>query len=143
MLEIALVIVNSSFNGKLDKGGKPYANHCIRVMNSIIKDHSHINNDIRCIALLHDLLEDCPEWNEKSLGCFFNKNIIDAINILTRKENQTYDDYIDEISKNSDATLVKIHDLRDNMDITRLTELTDKDCERLKKYHKAYLKLIN
>ena len=36
---------------------------------------------------------------------------------------------------------VKLNDLRDNMDITRLVHITKKDRERLNKYLKAYQEL--
>jgi hypothetical protein len=36
---------------------------------------------------------------------------------------------------------VKIADLEDNMDIMRIRELTGKDWERMKKYHRAWQRL--
>lgn len=141
MLETAITILNKSFKDKLDKGGKPYADHCKRVMNNIVKENCGISDDIKCIALLHDLLEDCPEWNEKSLSCFFNNRVIEAIVALTHKKEQSYDDYISQVLKNSDAVFVKLYDLKDNMDITRLPNIYDDDLKRLKKYHNAFCRL--
>jgi len=131
--ELAFQIASKAFEGKTDKGGKPYLNHLVRVAKKFEND-----DFLYLIAMLHDLFEDCPEWNAKSLICLFNENIVKTIEILTRKENQSYDDYISCINESSWATKVKLADLKDNMDITRLSDLGTKDFERLKKYLKAY-----
>ena len=57
-------------------------------------------------------------------------------------ENENYDDFIGRVKKNPLAAAVKINDLTDNMDIRRLPYLSDKDVKRLKKYLKAYKRLI-
>ena len=136
--ELAFEIASKAFEGKTDKGGKPYLNHLVRVAKKFEND-----DFLYPIAMLHDLLEDCPEWNVDSLSCLFNKNVVKTIDILTRKENQTYEDYISCINENSWATKVKIEDLKDNMDVTRLSDLGTKDFERLKKYLKAYNSLTS
>ena len=143
MLQIAFTIAQKAFKDKTDKAGKPYFYHCERVENSICTQHPSINEEIKCIALLHDLLEDCPEWNEKSLSCFFNQRVINGIVAMTHKKGQSYDDYISQVLENSDARLVKKFDLLDNMDITRLPELSEKDLLRLKKYHTAYNRIVS
>ena len=69
--------------------------------------------------------------------------VIDALRCVTKlSENENYDDFIERIKKNPLAVAVKINDLSDNMDIRRLPYLSDKDVKRLKKYLKAYKKLI-
>ena len=143
MTDIALKIAQEAFKTKVDKAGKPYFLHCERVMNSIILEQGDICDEIKCIALLHDLLEDCPEWNEKSLSCFFNQRVINGIKAMTHKENQNYDDYISQVLENNDAKLVKKHDLKDNMDITRLFQVTEKDLQRIKKYQNAYQRIVS
>lgn len=130
---LAFNIANRAFKGKTDKGGKDYFNHLVRVAENFKEDEF-----LYIIAILHDLLEDCPEWNVKSLSCLFDENIVKTIDLLTRKENQEYFDYIDSINQNSWATKIKLADLKDNMDITRLETITDKDYQRLNKYLKAY-----
>ena len=65
--ELAFEIAKKSFNGKTDKGESSYINHLLRVA-KIFKDDDFLYT----IALLHDLLEDCKEWNEISLSCLFS-----------------------------------------------------------------------
>ena len=57
---------------------------------------------------------------------------------LSEQPNEPYTHFIERIKKNSLATKVKLNDLRDNMDITRLTFITEEDTQRLNKYLKAY-----
>jgi hypothetical protein len=73
----------------------------------------------------------------------FSKEIVDALRCVTKlSENENYDDFIDRVKKNPLAVAVKINDLTDNMDIRRLPYLSDKDVQRLKKYLKAYKRLV-
>lgn len=137
--ELALKIAESAFAGKTDKAGEPYINHLKRVSDCF--EETHFTTKI--IALLHDILEDCPEWNEKSLRCLFSDAVVDSVVALTHKPNQTYYEYITQVLENGCATLVKLRDLEDNMNITRLKELTKEDFERLKKYHEAYHRIVN
>lgn len=68
----------------------------------------------------------------------FPRNIVDAILSVTRNEDENYEDFIKRSRLNPIGRQVKLHDLEDNMDITRLNELTEKDIYRLNKYIKAY-----
>lgn len=131
--ELAFEIARNAFKNKTDKGGKPYFDHLERVAIKFKDDEF-----LYPIAILHDLIEDCPEWNETSLRHLFPENIVSTIVVLTKQKGEDYFDYIDRINQSSWATKVKIQDLRDNMDITRLKEITNKDYERLSKYLKAY-----
>jgi (p)ppGpp synthase/HD superfamily hydrolase len=139
MLELALKIIEKSFKDKKDKAGEPYINHLRRVHDAVPK--IGVNNELKIIALLHDVLEDCPEWNEKALRCFFTDAIIDSVVALTHKKGDTYHQYISQVLDDGWATEVKKYDLEDNMNITRLPELTKEDFERLKKYHEAYKRI--
>jgi (p)ppGpp synthase/HD superfamily hydrolase len=130
---LAFEIAKYAFKDKTDKGGKPYFEHLVRVARKFKDD-----DFLYPIALLHDLIEDCPEWNRTSLRCLFVENIVNTIEVLTKKKNEDYFEYIDRINQSSWATKVKKEDLKDNMDITRLQNLTEKDFERLNKYFKAY-----
>lgn len=131
--ELAYQIANRAFKDKKDLSGHPYFNHLVRVSSEFRE-----NKDLFQVAILHDLLEDCLEWNEYSLRHLFDEKIVDTIVVLTKNKGEDYFDYIYRIKQNSWATKVKLSDLRDNMNITRLNDLTDKDFKRLEKYLKAY-----
>lgn len=72
----------------------------------------------------------------------FPCEVVDAVMSVTRNKCEDYFDFIRCCKANPIGRRVKIADLKDNMNITRLKELTEKDIERLKKYHKAY-KMLN
>ena len=145
MKQIALNIIETAFAGKKDKAGKPYIDHLKRVAENAknyFKGSEYIE-ELETIALLHDLLEDCPEWTKQHLRAIFqNINIPTSVEKLTKKDGLNYEQYIANIRNDRFAKAVKLADLKDNMDLTRLYELTEKDIERTKKYHKSYIYLL-
>ena len=49
--------------------------------------------------------------------------------------------YINRFRNNTLAIIVKLNDLRHNMDISRIPNPTEKDMARIKKYHYEYEQL--
>ena len=133
----AIEIATEAHKGQFDKAGKDYIGHPLRVMDMGKTEEEKI------AGVLHDLVEDTP-WTFEALEAEgFSQEIIVALKCVTKlSENENYDDFIERVKKNPLATAVKINDLTDNMDIRRLPHLSDKDIKRLKKYLKAYKKLI-
>ncbi len=135
LLKKAYELVSEVFKNQVDKAGKPYIGHLTRV-----KDGLSRPDEIReCIALMHDLFEDYPEWTPKRLQPDFPQRVIDALILLHHKTGVPYMDYIEPIKSNLDAEDVKISDLRDNLDTTRLPFLIDEDMVRIRKYHNSYI----
>lgn len=133
----ARFVAHKEFEGKMDKAGKPYIEHLEAVARMVESDE----DEVIAIALLHDLLEDCPDWTVERVARDLSPRVADALNYLT-KEGNDYFWYISEIKKNRDAVLVKIADLKHNMDVTRLETLGDYEIKRLRKYHVAYWDLV-
>lgn len=136
LLEKALVIATEAHEGQKDKAGAPYIFHPIRVSNRCKTDEERI------VAILHDTIEDTDVTPDYLLSEGFPPTIVEAILSVTRNEGESYDDFIIRSKQNPIGRQVKIHDLEDNMDITRLSQLTKKDLERLNKYLKSYRTLI-
>ena len=130
--EKALQIAIKVHGGQVDKGGNDYINHPIRVSENCCSDEEKI------VALLHDTIEDGDITADYLLMQGFPHDIVDAVLSVSRNKDEDYFDFIQRCKANPIGRRVKICDLEDNMDITRLNELTEKDVERLKKYHKAY-----
>lgn len=126
---IALSIAQSAHQCQLDKGGNPYILHPIRVS---MKCNT---NEAKIAALLHDVIEDSPMTLNHLREKMISEEIIEAVDVLTKRNNESYEDYIKRIYKNKIAKEVKIADLEDNMDLTRLESITDKDVKRIRKYH--------
>lgn len=136
-LERAIEIATEAHKGQYDKAENDYIGHPLRVMDMGKTEKEKI------VGVLHDVVED-TEWTFAQLAAEgFSQEVIDALQCVTKlSENENYDDFIERVKKNPLATAVKINDLSDNMDIRRLPYLSDKDVKRLKKYLKAYKKLI-
>jgi (p)ppGpp synthase/HD superfamily hydrolase len=138
--ELAKHIAFCAFSGKYDLAGMKYTDHLTRVANNF-RDSCTVQ-----AAYLHDLLEDCPEWNIEHLKQLFHQNVANLVELLTKKEGEDYFDYIRRIKTDYDAVRIKMADLEDNMNILRFEnkpELSDKDLQRLKKYHRAYFILTH
>ena len=136
-LERAIEIATQAHEGQVDKAGNAYIGHPLRVM-AMGK-----NEQEKIAGVLHDIVEDTPWTFEMLEAEGFAPEIIAALKCVTKiSENEDYDDFIERVKKNPLAVAVKINDLTDNMDIRRLPYLSDKDIKRLKKYLKAYKKLV-
>jgi hypothetical protein len=135
----AIALAASLFKNVSDKQGRPYILHCLRVMHDVGDDP-----EVQVIAVLHDVLEDFPDvWDIVRLTTKLNLTHRQRMALikLTHEPNTDYDDYIKDIAANLDAKRIKLADLRDNSNITRLKGLRKKDFDRLEKYHKAYVYL--
>ena len=134
----AISITSTAFENDLDKGGVPYIMHCLHVMNIVGKKTDN-DPEIMCIAVMHDLKEDKPEWTtQRLIEEGFSDRVIYGVDSMTHRPGESYSDYILRISENPDAVIVKKVDLKHNSDIHRMTGLTPKHFARLEKYHKAY-----
>ena len=131
-LERAIQIAVEAHAGVKDKGGKAYILHPISVMMRCETDAE------KTVAILHDVVED-TDWTFEALreeG--FTEKIIEALKTVTKhSEDEDYDEFIQRSLKNEIGSKVKIADLRENLDVTRIGELSEKDVERINKYKRA------
>lgn len=118
---------------QVDKGGMPYVFHPIHIAEHI----GGYDNNLVVTALLYDVVEDSDYTLNDLREMGFDESVIEAIDILTRKDDENYFDYIARIKKNKIARAVKIADLRHNSDIGRIDDCKGADYERLEKYAKA------
>ena len=131
-LDRAIQIAVEAHAGAKDRGGKAYILHPISVMMRCKTDEEKI------VAILHDVVED-TDWTFEALreeG--FTETIIEALKTVTKhSDDEDYDEFIQRSLKNEIGRKVKIADLRENLDVTRIGELADKDIERINKYKRA------
>jgi len=129
----AFKICLDAHRGQLDKAGEDYCLHPITVMVNLADS----TNDEKIVALLHDVVED-SEWTLADLveeG--FSVDVFIAVDMLTRKSNFSYSEYIKGVARYPIAVKVKIADLEHNMDTSRLSHRGPKDDARLIKYAEA------
>lgn len=141
-LERAIEIAMSAHAGVTDKVGAPYILHPLRVMFSLKGDLARI------VAVLHDVVEDSDEWTFDRLSDNgFSHEVIDALRAVTKlpeeedeptdsanQKAEKYFQFVQRAAAHPIGRLVKLADINDNLDITRLPTITEKDARRLSKY---------
>jgi (p)ppGpp synthase/HD superfamily hydrolase len=135
MLDKAIALAVAAHSGQKDKYGSSYILHPIRLMMKTCSEEEMIT------AILHDVVED-TDWTFETLEAEgFSHNIIGALDCLTRRNDETYEAYIERSAINPLARKIKIADLEDNMDMKRLKTVDNDAVERLAKYHRAWIRL--
>jgi len=149
----ALDFVRKAFDGVLDKGGEPYILHCAKVgLRSYLKAlHDYIfyketeeaeflATEISIAGMLHDIIEDtCIGLDVIKL--LFGEEVARLVDLVTRKDGESYMQFIDRVKTCPKATIIKKADIMHNMDLKRLEVVTDADLARVKKYEKALKRL--
>ena len=129
--EKAYEVAKRAHLGQVDKAGEDYIKHPQKVASFVKSDEE------KAVAYLHDVIEDTELTLEDLHEYEFSKEVIEAVDIITKKRGEDYQSYLNSVKKNKLARAVKLADLRHNLDLTRLTKVTEKDIERKEKYQKA------
>lgn len=130
-MEKALILAAKGHTGQVDKGGAPYILHPIRVMLACEGEKEKI------VALLHDILEDTAYTEADLRNEGFSEKILQAVLCLTHRQGEGYMAYIARVCENPLAARVKLADLQDNLDLSRIPNPTEKDFARIRKYEQA------
>jgi (p)ppGpp synthase/HD superfamily hydrolase len=134
-LERAIAIAAAAHAGQRDKSGTPYILHPLRMMLRLE------SIDARIVAVLHDVVEDTA-WTFPALAAEgFSEAVLQALECVTKRDGEDYETFVRRSASNAIARQVKLMDLEDNMNLLRLASVSDKDLERLRKYHRAWLTL--
>ena len=134
-LNHAIILATEAHKDQVDRGGQPYIFHPLRVMLSV----SSIEEKI--VAVLHDVVEDTDVTLEE-ISSNFGWEIKDAVDSVSRRNhclskhecnyphgchceclgcvtNETYTDFIKRAYMNPIGRVVKIADIKDNLNISR------------------------
>ncbi|RPJ52617.1 MAG: HD domain-containing protein [Acidobacteria bacterium] len=130
-LEKAIFIAVQAHAGAKDKAGEPYILHPLRMMMKMRTEAQ------RVVAVLHDVVED-SDWTVDGLRREgFSEEILTAVDHLTRRPGEDYEAFVRRAVQDPLALPVKIADLEDNLEQSRLKEPTDEDQARMARYQKA------
>lgn len=141
ILSTCITIAVEAHTGQFDKGGNPYILHPLTVMYRLREKGYDIYT--QCVGVLHDVMEDHPEWTEERLlSRGVPQIVIDDLRLMTHDSETDYFDYIEGMRNSIRCLRVKLEDIGHNSDIRRLKGLRKKDFERLERYSKAYV-LVN
>ncbi|KHF78006.1 Guanosine-3',5'-bis(Diphosphate) 3'-pyrophosphohydrolase [Acinetobacter sp. neg1] len=130
-LERAISLAAERHAGQVDKANAPYILHPLRVMLNV-PDIEH-----KIVAVLHDILEDTTTTIDELYRLGFQTHLIDAIISLTKQEGESRIQAAQRTVQNPIARVVKLADITDNMDLSRIQYPTMKDFERLKEYQQV------
>lgn len=128
MINVAKNIATEVHAGQVDKGGEAYILHPMTVASKVESD------DEKIVAWLHDTVEDSRITLADLEQYGFSKKVIRAVDAITKKYGQSYEEYIKNLKTNIIAVKVKIADLTHNSNISRINNPTQKDIERIEKY---------
>ena len=132
-LELAKQLAKEYHKGQVDKAGVDYfSGHVMSVVNGV----STVEEKI--VAYLHDTLEDTELSYLDLMVLGFSDKVINGVIFITKDKKESYEDYLEHVKSNELSRAVKLSDLTNNMDLSRLKEVTEADKKRLEKYKKAY-----
>jgi len=130
-LERAIAIAATAHAGQVDKGGAPYILHPLKVMlrMSMLEE--------RIVAVLHDVVEDCGVSLDDLRKEGFSEEVLTAIESVTKVPGESYEDFVDRAAQNPIGRVVKLADLEENSDLSRIASPSWEDLERVEKYRRA------
>lgn len=137
LLNSAILLATNAHANQYDKGGVPYILHVLRVMYKL----KTTDEELQCIAILHDTVEDTNITYQDLLDAGMTDRIVNGVKCLTKQKGETYEEYKQKVFSNVDSMLVKKSDLTHNSDIRRLKGVTQKDILRIEKYHNFYVEI--
>jgi (p)ppGpp synthase/HD superfamily hydrolase len=131
-LERAIVIAAQAHADTVDKAGAPYILHCLRVMLAMNSTSDRI------VGVLHDVVEDCADWTlDRVRSEGFSEEVVGALDSVTKRDGEEYFSFVRRAAENRVGRKVKLADLKDNSDLTRISKPTQRDFDRIEKYQKA------
>jgi (p)ppGpp synthase/HD superfamily hydrolase len=132
LIDKSLAIALRAHTGVKDKAGHAYILHPLRIMAKMTTDME------MSAALLHDVIEDSTITAADLLAEGIPEQVVTAVLCLTKQSNENYQDFVLRAKQNTIARKVKIADIEDNLNVLRISQLTEKDLARVVKYHAAW-----
>lgn len=137
LLEKAIEIALNAHAGQLDKSGISYVLHPLRVMLSLSDETDQI------CAVLHDVVEDSPITLSDLKEAGFPREVVETVGLLTRRDTESYDEYISRILLSDRACRIKLMDLKDNMSRTPFDKGNPSYEERTARYTRARNRILS
>jgi hypothetical protein len=157
-LDEAISLARDAHAGVTDKGGQPYIEHPLRVMEYIRADGERLgallgNSSGRaapeeeraaCMAaVLHDVIEDTTVTAGDLIAAGCPPDVVAAVVALTRCAGESYEEFLRRLSANPLALRVKRADIDDNAAEARLAVLSAAEAGRLRNKYSAARRLLD
>ena len=133
LLSKAIKISIKAHEGQVDKAGQPYHLHPLRVMESCC------DVDTKIVAVLHDVIEDTDITFDILRAEGFSQYILDGIDGVTRRQGESYNQFIKRCKLNPTSKIVKLADLKEVASYIERVEALDKYDKEISKYTLEYL----
>ncbi len=121
--------------GQLDKAGKPYITHPERVAGRLSSPERQV------VGWLHDTVEDTA-LTLSEVEARFGPETAAAVDAISHREGESWEDYIARVAANPVARAVKISDMIDNSNLSRLPRITPRDVQRQARYNRTLQVLL-
>ena len=132
----ALEVATAAHHGQTDKVGVPYIQHPMAVAALVSGDEEKI------VALLHDVVEDTDMTLKTLKNYGFSEKIIDAIDAITKRDAESFEDYLSRVKSNKLALAVKFADITHNTSPERYGKLPKETQNRLRKKYSDALEFL-
>lgn len=117
-------------DGQVDKAGRPYVTHPERVAGRMNTPEEQV------VGWLHDTVEDTG-LTLQEIENQFGSETAAAVDAISRRDGEEWAEYLKRVKKNEVARKVKISDLIDNSNLSRIPNVTLRDVDRQERYNKA------
>ena len=112
-------LAEKAHEGQTDKAGAPYVHHVERVAKRAMELNLR-SATVEVVGWLHDLFEDTEYRGDAVLALGYPQLVVDAVDLLTRREGESYQEMIDRIleapgTAGDLARSVKQAELRDHL----------------------------
>jgi (p)ppGpp synthase/HD superfamily hydrolase len=137
VLDDAIRIAREAHADQVDKSGKPYIYHPLRVMARVKGPHAQM------AAVLHDVIEDTAVTADdlKAAGC--PEAVIDSVIALSKLPGEAMLSYLRRVAANPVAVLVKRADIADNSDPVRMAKLDPETQDRLRAKYAEAIRMLD
>nr|WP_042194306.1 HD domain-containing protein [Kibdelosporangium sp. MJ126-NF4]CEL21235.1 Guanosine-3',5'-bis(Diphosphate) 3'-pyrophosphohydrolase [Kibdelosporangium sp. MJ126-NF4]CTQ96198.1 Guanosine-3',5'-bis(Diphosphate) 3'-pyrophosphohydrolase (EC 3.1.7.2) [Kibdelosporangium sp. MJ126-NF4] len=137
VLDDAIRIARDAHAGQVDKSGKPYIDHPLRVLARVKGAHAQM------AAVLHDVIEDTPVTADdlRAQGC--PENVVTAVVALSKVKDEAMPDHLRRVAADPIAVQVKRADIADNTDPVRLAALDTETQNRLREKYAEAIRLLD
>lgn len=132
----AEALARKAHEGQLDKAGKPYVLHPERVAARLP------NPEAQVVAWLHDTVED-TDVTLNDIARRFGPETAAAVESVTHWPDESDAAYLRRVKANPVGRLVKISDLIDNSNLSRLPRVTIRDVLRQQRYNQSLQYLLD
>jgi len=136
-LDDAITLAKRAHDGQLDKSGRPYIGHPLRVMKRVSGEHA------RMVAVLHDVIEDTWVTADHLIEAGCPPEVVRAVVALSKQPGESQPDYLARVAANPLATLVKRADIADNSSPARLARLDEPTRNRLRDKYVTALQILD